>query len=77
MHLGDEELGVFSDIFGCAILVMPTDEDAFPVVHGDGPIGFEAEKPYVAKQVLRTNSGTPKSQKTLVFDTQQRGGALP
>ena len=41
MHLGDEELGVFSDIFGCAILVMPTDKDAFPVVHGDGPIGFE------------------------------------
>ncbi|CAE7173232.1 unnamed protein product, partial [Symbiodinium necroappetens] len=42
-HPGDEELGAYSEAFGCAILVTPTDPQAFPVMHGQGPVGFEVE----------------------------------
>ena len=43
-HLsGDQELGAYSEAFGCAILVTSTDPQAFPVIHGQGPVGFEVE----------------------------------
>jgi len=40
---GDQELGAYSEAFGCAVLVTSTDPQAFPVIHGQGPVGFEVE----------------------------------
>ena len=50
--------------------------DKFLTFFGDFRLGFALfkKRPYVAKQIvrtiLRTNSGTPKLQKSLVFKTQ-------
>lgn len=40
---GDEEMRYYSAEFGCAILVVPTDADAFPLVCGNGSIGMEVQ----------------------------------
>ena len=37
---GDAELGFYANVFGAAFLVVPTDEHAFPVIHGQGPVGL-------------------------------------
>ncbi|CAE7384747.1 unnamed protein product [Symbiodinium microadriaticum] len=43
---GDEELRFYAEEFGCAILVVPTDEDACPVIHGHGSVGFEVTQTF-------------------------------
>ena len=40
---GDEEMHFYAREFGCAVLVVPTDADAIPIICGDGPVGMEVE----------------------------------
>ena len=40
---GDDEMHVYAAEFGCAILVVPTDEDAMPIICGEGPVGMEVQ----------------------------------
>ena len=39
-HPGDSELRFYAEIFQAAFLVVPSDPNAFPIIHGDGPVGF-------------------------------------
>ena len=41
---GDEEMSFYTEEFGCAMLVVPGDKHAGPVIHGHGPVGFELKQ---------------------------------
>ena len=43
---GHEDLEHYARTFGVAFLVSPNDAEAFPVICGDGPIGFEVRHCY-------------------------------
>jgi hypothetical protein len=39
-HPRDSELRFYAEAFQTAFLVVPCDPNAFPIIHGDGPVGF-------------------------------------
>lgn len=40
---GDAEFEFYAQVFRTAFLILPSDPDAFPVIHGDGPVGFAVQ----------------------------------
>lgn len=40
---GDEEFKFYAQVFRTSFLILPSDPYAFPVIHGDGPLGFAVQ----------------------------------